>query len=125
MKSATILIVEDEAITAVDIRDTLEEMGHTVCSIVTSGEDAIAMAEQDRPDLVIMDVVLIGAMDGIEAADRISGELKIPVIFVTAYADDSMMERIRQTRAAGYLVKPFTDEELGSTIQEALPAGKG
>lgn len=125
MKSATILIVEDEAITAVDIRDTLEEMGHTVCSVVTSGEDAIAMAEQDRPDLVIMDVILIGAMDGIDAADQISRELKIPVIFVTAYADETMMERIRQTKAAGYLVKPFTDEELGATIQGALLTWKG
>ncbi len=119
------MIVEDEAITAVDLRDTLEEMGHTVCSIVTSGEDAIAMARQDRPDLVIMDIILIGAMDGIEAARKIGKELKIPVIFVTAYGDDSMVKRIKGAKPAGYLAKPFTGEELGSAVQEALAAKRG
>ena len=120
MTPAKILIVEDERITAESVKCTLEDLGYEVCAIVATGADAIEKATQKRPDLVLMDIVLQGAMDGIEAADRIRTVLGIPVVYATAYADEPFLLRAKVTAPYGYIIKPFTARELHSNIEIAL-----
>jgi len=120
MANARILVVEDEGIIAEDIQISLRDLGYDVFAVVTTGEDAVRTAAESRPDLVLMDVVLQGEMDGIEAANRIRSGLGVPVIYLTAYADDKMLERAKITEPFGYLIKPFRDRELHSTIEMAL-----
>ncbi len=114
------MIVEDEWITADDIRMSLQSLGYTVTSMVTSGEEAIQNAEKDRPDLVLMDIMLKGEMDGIEAASQIHSCYNIPIIYLTAYADEKILERARITEPFGYIVKPFVNEDLKIAIEIAL-----
>ncbi len=109
MKKANILIVEDEAIVAQEIKICLENMGHSVVSIASRGEEAIGKAEEKRPDLILMDIQLKGQMDGIEAADIIQSRFDIPVIFLTAHYDDERLERAKSTRPYGYVLKPFQE----------------
>lgn len=120
MSKARILLVEDEGIIAEDLQASLEEMGYEIVSVAASGEAAIKKAEATHPDLVLMDVVLQGEMDGIEAANRINMSLNIPVIYLTAYADDRMLERAKITVPFGYLIKPIRDRELYTNIEMAL-----
>ncbi|MBI4965127.1 MAG: PAS domain S-box protein [Desulfomonile tiedjei] len=120
MAKARILVVEDEGIIAEDLQMSLRDHGYNVFAVVTTGEEAVRIAGESRPDLVIMDVVLHGEMDGIEAANRIRSRLGVPVIYLTAYADDKMIERAKITEPFGYLIKPFRDRELYSTIELAL-----
>ena len=120
MTEAAIQIVEDEALIAADIAASLEEMGYKVCSIATSGEEAIQMAEKSRPDLVLMDIVLRGEMDGIKAAEQIRGRLRIPVIFLTSYGGNHLLDRAKITEPFGYLLKPYNHHDLHSTIEMAL-----
>jgi PAS domain S-box-containing protein len=120
MPKARILIVEDEGIIAEDIQTSLQELGYEVSGVATSGQEAMRMAAEMRPDLVLMDVVLHGEMDGIEAANQIHSLLKIPIIYLTAYSDDKVLERAKNTEPFGYLIKPFRDRELRSTIEMAL-----
>jgi len=120
MSKARILLVEDEGIIAEDLQTSLEEMGYEIVSVAASGEAAIERAEATHPDLVLMDVVLQGEMDGIEAANRIHISLNIPVIYLTAYADDKMLERAKITAPFGYLIKPIRDRELYTNIEMTL-----
>ncbi len=120
MAKSKIMIVEDEGITADDIRMSLQSLGYTVSSVVSSGEEAIKKAEGDRPDLVLMDIVLKGEMDGIEAASQIRSCYDIPIIYLTAYADQKILERARITEPFGYIVKPFVNEDLKIAIEIAL-----
>jgi PAS domain S-box-containing protein len=120
MPKARILIVEDEGIIAEDLQMSLQDLGYEVSGIVTRGKEAVRTAAETRPDLVLMDVVLQGEMDGIEAANEIHTLLKIPIIYLTAYSDDKMLERAKNTEPFGYLIKPFRDRELRSTIEMAL-----
>jgi PAS domain S-box-containing protein len=120
MQRARILLVEDEGIIAEDIQMSLQDFGYEVCAIAATGEDAVAMAQLLRPDLVLMDVVLQGSMDGIEAAHQINSTLRIPIVYLTAYADNTILERAKITEPFGYLTKPFRDVELNSTIEMAL-----
>ncbi len=120
MKKPCILIVEDEAIVAEDIRITLESFGYSVCGVVSSGEEAIIHAEADRPDLVLMDIMLKGEIDGVEAAGRIRTRLQIPVVYLTAYTDDKTLERAKITEPFGYIIKPFEERELHTIIEMAL-----
>jgi len=120
MKEIKVLIVEDEAIVADDLKGTLQNWGHTVLGIASSGEEAIQMAAEQRPDLVLMDIVLRGDADGIETAAQLRGRFDIPVIFVTAHADDEMLRRARLTEPFGYVLKPFDEQELHVNIQMAL-----
>ncbi len=120
MAKSKIMIVEDEWITADDIRMSLQSLGYTVSSVVSSGEEAIKKAEGDRPDLVLMDIVLKGEMDGIEAASQIRSCYNIPIIYLTAYADEKILERARITEPFGYIVKPFVNEDLKIAIEIAL-----
>ena len=120
MAKSKIMIVEDEWITADDIRMSLQSLGYTVSSVVSSGEEAIKKAEGDRPDLVLMDIVLKGEMDGIEAASQIRSCYNIPIIYLTAYADEKILERAKITEPFGYIVKPFVNEDLKIAIEIAL-----
>lgn len=120
MSEIKILIVEDEAIVAEDIAYSLTRMGYSVSDIVSSGEGAIAAAQTQHPDLVLMDIMLQGQMDGIEATRQIREDLCLPVVYLTANADDHTLERAKVSGPFGYLLKPFKDKELRATIEIAL-----
>ena len=117
---SSILVVEDEAVVALDIQTRLLRMGYAVAGICSSGEDAILRASQLKPALVLMDIQLSGQMNGITAARQIRAERKVPVIFLTAYSNDSTIEQAVGVAPAGYLVKPFDDRTLKATIEIAL-----
>lgn len=118
--SSRIFIVEDEPVIATSIRRRLEQIGYEVVGNATSGEAAVRLVDQHDPDLVLMDVKLEGAMDGVDAAATIQGKFRIPVIFLTAYADEATIQRARDEQPFGYLVKPFTDRELAGAVEIAL-----
>jgi two-component system, cell cycle sensor histidine kinase and response regulator CckA len=120
MTKASILVVEDESIVAKDVRSRLQRQGYEVTSIVATGEDAIDHAGKERPQLVLMDIMLKGTMDGIAAAEIIRQRYDIPVVYLTAYADDQTLQRAKITEAFGYLLKPFEERELQITIEMAL-----
>jgi len=120
MVRARVLVVEDERIVAEDIERSLNKLGYPVLGIVSSGEEAMEKAEELGPDLVLMDIVLKGGMDGVEAAEEIQARLKIPVVYLTAYADDETLERAKVTQPFGYIVKPFEERELYTSIEVAL-----
>jgi len=119
-----ILIVEDERLIALNLKITLEKLGFIITSIVTSGKDAIKNAELDKPDLVLMDINLDEDMDGVEAAKIIYSKYKIPIIFVTAFSDSSLIKRAKEAGSFGYLLKPFNKEELYAMIEMALDKAK-
>ncbi len=120
MPNSKILIVEDEGIVAMDIRRQLEDFGYEVVATAFSGGQAITLANEHKPDLVLMDIVLKGDMDGIGAAHAISESLRTPVIFLTAYSDPATLRRAQATGAYGYLIKPFRPDELHASIEVAL-----
>ncbi|XZO03702.1 MAG: putative bifunctional diguanylate cyclase/phosphodiesterase [Microcoleus sp.] len=120
MSNNKILIVEDESIIAEDIFDSLTSLGYKVTAIVYSGEEAIIAASEVRPDLVLMDVNLQGEIDGITAAEKIRSRFQIPVIYLTAYADENTLRRVNSTKPFGYIIKPFEEKNLHTTIQIAL-----
>ncbi|MCX6692442.1 MAG: response regulator [Methanoregula sp.] len=115
-----ILVVDDEAIITMQLEERLTAMGYTVAGMAASGEDAIDKARSLRPDLVLMDIVMPGKMNGIEAAQIITKELDIPVVFVTSYADDTIIEKAKSVRPYGYIVKPFNELEIKAAIEVAL-----
>jgi len=120
MSKERILVVEDERIVAEDIKLRLNGLAYTVCGIAFSGEEAVKKIGEMRPDLVLMDIILEGSMDGIEAASLVKSRFGIPVIYLTAYADDKTLERAKMTEPFGYLLKPFEDRDLKTTIEMAL-----
>ncbi|MBN4051451.1 response regulator [bacterium AH-315-M05] len=120
MTKANILIVEDEQIVAKDIEQNLKKLGYNTVGIASMGEDAIKMAEKEKPDLVLMDIMLKGKMTGIEAAKRIRKNIDTPVIYLTAYADEDTLEQAKITEPHGYIIKPFKEIDLKTTIEIAL-----
>lgn len=120
MNNIKILIVEDELLIARSLNRKLQDLGYTVVDIVSSGEAAIQSAEQLQPDLILMDIVIKGELDGIETAAIIHEKSTIPVIFVTAYADDNTLDRAGKTGSYGYILKPFKEREINATIKIAL-----
>lgn len=120
MDKIKVLIVEDEAIIAMDIKNRLEHLGHIITAIAYSGDEAIKMAAQTHPDIVLMDIMLGESMDGIEAARQIHNFLDIPIIYLTAYADKKTLARAKITKPFGYILKPFEERELHSAIEIAL-----
>ena len=120
MNSEKIMVVEDEWVVADQLCRDLKDLGYTVCSTASTGDEAIRKVEADRPDLILMDIVLKGKMDGIEAADRINSQFNIPVLYLTAYTNQEYIERAKQTNPFGYLVKPYNQKELYATIEMAL-----
>jgi PAS domain S-box-containing protein len=119
MAGVCVFIVEDEAIVADDIKETLISLGHTVLGSAKSAESAIAKILETKPDLVLMDIHLAGTMDGVAAAGEIHKVSDIPVIYITAYADDALLERAKLTVPYGYLIKPYDERELQSVIEMA------
>lgn len=115
-----ILVVEDEAIVADDIRNTLQQAGYTVIATVSSGEDAVKYAKEKIPDIILMDIIIKGALDGIETAQQIRTILDIPVVYLTAFSDEKTIERAKLTEPFGYLIKPFNKRELNIAIEMAL-----
>lgn len=120
MKRPKIMIVEDEWIIANDIKNCLIDLGYMVASIAATGAEAIEQAGQDAPDLILMDIMLKGEMNGIEAAKVILERYDIPVIYLTAYDNQYLVEQAKQTENYGYLLKPFKDRELHIAIDLAL-----
>ncbi|MGI0483878.1 EAL domain-containing protein [Pantanalinema rosaneae CENA516] len=120
MSPSQVLIVEDELLIAQSLARKLTKLGHTVVDIVSSGEAAILAAIEKVPDLVLMDIVIKGEMDGIDAANRIYQDYGIPVIYLTAYADDETLQRAEKTGCYGYILKPFKEKELNATIRMAI-----
>ncbi len=120
MTNAKILVVEDEKITAEHIKLGVESANYEVVGIVSSGESAIKMVEENQVDLVLMDIQLKGEMDGIDAADEIRDRFGIPVIFLTAYSDEITVQRAKITEPSGYIKKPFVESELHTAIEITL-----
>ena len=120
MAPPRILVVEDDAIIAMEIAERLNRMSYGVAGIVPTGEEAIARAVQEQPDLVLMDIRLHGEMDGTEAARRITAQMDIPVIYITAYSDQKTREQARRGESYGYIVKPFNDQQLLCAIDMAF-----
>lgn len=119
MTKPRILVVEDEAIVARDIRQQLEQLGYDAIADTPRGEDGVVIARERRPDLVLMDIHLAGSMDGVAAAETVR-TLGIPVVFLTAYAGDETLNRAKVVEPYGYLLKPFDERYLRTVIEMAL-----
>ena len=119
-KAINILIVEDELLIAKNLSHKLESLGYKIVGIVSCGADAIQRAGEMEPDLILMDIVIKGDIDGIETAVIINQKFDIPIIYTTAYADDETLQRAENTGSYGYLLKPFKQRELHATIKIAL-----
>jgi len=118
--SVKILVVEDERILAMSLKKKLEKLGFTVTGTASTGEEAIENTNNNPPDLVLMDIVLRGEIDGIEAAKQIINLHNIPIIYLTAYADDETIKRAVKTFPYGYIMKPYKDREIKANIEMAL-----
>ena len=115
-----LLVVEDEGIVAKDIQIRLGNLGYEVAAVASSGEEAIQKAAETHPDLVLMDITLKGEMDGIEAAEEIISRYDIPVVYLTAHTDEKTLQRAKITEPFGYILKPFGEKDLYSTIEISL-----
>jgi AmiR/NasT family two-component response regulator len=115
-----ILVVDDEVVISTQLEEHLTAMGYEVVGRAASGEEAVEHAKHLKPDLILMDIVMPGEIDGISAAGTIRTELDIPVIFLTAYADDKFVERAKNVEPMGYILKPFREEEVKAAIEVAL-----
>lgn len=115
-----ILIVEDEKIVSKDIESSLQNNGYEVCSTTSSGEEAISLASEQKPDLILMDILLGSHINGIEAAEEIRKTSDVPIIYLTAYADDKTVGLAKHTNPSGYVLKPFEERELKAAIELAL-----
>lgn len=120
MAHAKILIVDDEVVVAEAIRRQLRSLGYLVVGVVSTGSEAVQLAGEHRPDLVLMDIKLKGPMDGIEAAAAIQSRYAIPVIYLTAFSDEETLERARPTLPLAYLIKPFVSSDLRAAVELAL-----
>jgi len=120
MAKAKILIVEDEAIIAYDTKTKLETEGYKIVDIVDTGQKAIKSTEKHKPDLILMDILLNGDMNGIEAAGKISEKYKIPILFLSAHSESDLLRQIDTSRMYNYLIKPVSSEELFRAVIESL-----
>lgn len=120
MSKARILVVEDESIVSRDIQNTLQNFGYSVVGSASSGEKAVFLAEEIKPDLILMDIMLKNEMSGVEAGSLIRKKQNTPIIFMTAFTDDKTIEAVKKTEPYGYLVKPVKEIELKTTIEIAL-----
>ena len=120
MENARILVVEDEPFVAEDVIASIREMGHEVCAHAVTGEEAVERASAESPDLVLMDVFLPGAMDGIDAAGLILGRRDVPIIYMTAYAEADLVARAKVTEPYGFFLKPFNRRQLAIAVEIAL-----
>ena len=126
MEKTNILIVEDDWIVAEDLRSILKNKGYSVTGVVHSGEDAVKKALKERPDLILMDIMLKGGMSGTDAATQIKEQVDIPIIFITAYIRNKVSSKYDSVQNCAYVTKPFKEHELVDAIETALsrcPAG--
>jgi CheY-like chemotaxis protein len=119
-EQAKILIVEDEGIVALDLKNRSRRLGYTVVAVVASGEEAILKTAETQPDLILLDIRLRGEMDGIQTAQAIRDRCDVPVIYLTAMADKDTLQRAEASQPSGLIMKPFADDELRTTIEAAL-----
>ena len=120
MKVTRVLVVEDDAIVAMHLERVVRQLGYEVLDIIAAGEDAIQKADQLRPDIILMDIRLRGEMTGIEAAIQIHLTNDIPIVFLTAYADEPILQRVKFSNPYAYLTKPVRDKELQASIEVAI-----
>jgi len=120
MSKTKILIVEDEGIVARDIRNMLFGLGYEVTAVANNAKSAIQKAQETTPDLVLMDVMLQGEPTGVEAAKQIFTQYSIPIVFLTAYTDSKTVQQAKKTEPFGYIIKPFEEREIQTTIEIAL-----
>ncbi len=119
-KSKSILIVEDQLLVAKDLQQKLISVGYNVAAVCSSGEEALSLMKTYNPDIVLMDIVLDGEMDGIETAEKIRIQFEKPVIYITAYHDSEIINRVKVTEPFGYIVKPINDQQLLTAIELGL-----
>ena len=117
MERASIMIVEDEAVVALDIRKALEKRGYNVCSVEDKGESAIQNIRHTEPDLILMDIMLKGSLNGIETTSIINSQFDIPVVYLTSHSDDDTILKMKNTDVYGYIGKPVNENELFITIE--------
>ena len=115
-----VFIVEDEIITAMEIKDRLQSLGFQVTGEAASGEEALVKIDREPPDLVLMDIKLKGEMDGVETGQHIKERYDIPITYLSAFSDDKTIARARETQPFSYLLKPFSEKELKTSIQLAV-----
>lgn len=120
MANENVLIVEDEEISATIIENRLEKYGYKVVGIMSKGEEAIDFVNENKVDIVLMDIMLSGDMNGIVAAKKIINQNNIPVVFLTAYSDEATLQKVIETSTYGYIVKPYSERELRIVIEIAL-----
>jgi len=120
MTNARVLVVEDEAVVAMDIEHRLINLGHKVVGVTARGEEAVRLGKELRPDLILMDIHLQGDMDGVTAAEQIHESFEVPVVYVTAHADEVTIQRAKISGPFGYVLKPFDERELRTVIEMAL-----
>ena len=120
MSKINVLVVEDESIVSKDIQHSLKKLGYNIVGSSATAEKAIELAKSEHPDVVLMDIMLKGEMNGIKAADEIRKSCAIPVIFLTAYADESTLSKAKVTEPYGYILKPFKEIDLHTTIEMAI-----
>jgi len=120
MEKLRIFIVEDESIVAKDIQNSLVKLGYEVIGIANNGKEAIEKIIETAPDLILMDIMIKGDLTGIDVSDRIKEQVSIPVIFLTAYADEGTLSKAKITEPYGYILKPFKEIDLHSTIEMAF-----
>lgn len=120
MEGARLLIVEDEPLIAADMEAMLAEMGHAVVGIAHNGHDALALAQQELPDLALLDIRLHGAPDGVHVAQELASRMRIPFLFVTSHTDDATLDRVKATRPEGFIIKPFEAADLRAQVGIAL-----
>lgn len=120
-KHVNILIVEDEALVASLIREVLEESGFTISGVAGSGPEAMSLAEQNRPRLALVDIRLMGPMDGVEVARRLNDRFAVRSIFLSGWADTDTEERAKSAQPLGFLRKPFLPSQVFNTIEQVLP----
>ncbi len=120
MDSAQVMVVEDEAVVAIDIQSKLQDLGYFVTALIRSGEEAVQAACLMSPDLILMDINLQGEMDGISAASCIQQSNSIPVVYMTAHGDKETLHRAKMTEPLGYIIKPFDERDLRAAIEVAL-----
>ncbi|MCO5259795.1 MAG: response regulator [Crocinitomicaceae bacterium] len=120
MNNIKVLVVEDESIVSKDIQNSLKKLGYIVVGAASTGERAIELAAETFPDVILMDIMLKGEMDGITAAEIIKQKANIPIIFLTAYADSATLSKAKITEPHGYILKPFKEIDLHTNIEMAI-----
>ena len=120
MPKIKILIAEDEAISALSMQRALNRSGYEVCDLVSTGDEAVEGITRQKPDLVILDVILNGRVSGLDAAMQIRSQSNIPIVFITGYEEGKLIERIKAVPSSTYLIKPITPKDLESAITQAL-----